>query len=57
MLELILDECKQDPDPKFKIPIFRIRIRPKMDWIRNPAAESPTKANNIAKKRKKSKWP
>ena len=32
---------KQDPDPgsgsAFKILIFRIRIRPKMDRIRNPA--------------------
>ena len=34
-LELILDECKQDPDLVFKIQIFRIRTRPKMDRIRN----------------------
>ena len=36
MLELILDECKQDPDPVNKILLFRIRIRPKVDRIRNP---------------------
>ena len=37
MLELTLDECNQDPDPVFKIRIFGwIRIRPKMDLIRNP---------------------
>ena len=28
MLELILDECKHDPDPVFKIIIFRIRNLP-----------------------------
>ena len=36
MFELILDKCQKDPDPIFKIPIFWIRIRPKMDRIRNP---------------------
>ena len=36
MLELILDECKQDPAPVFTIQIFRILIRPKMDQICNP---------------------
>ena len=44
MLELILDECKQDPDPDqnpvFKILIFRIRIRPKTDRIRNPCTNT-----------------
>jgi len=32
MLKLTLYECKQDPDP-----VFKIRIRPKMDRIRNTA--------------------
>ena len=36
MLELILDECEQDPDPVFKIPTFRLRNRERMDRIRNP---------------------
>ena len=36
MLIFILDECKQDLDPVLKIKIFRIRIRPQMDGIRNP---------------------
>ena len=37
MFELILCECECDPDPVFKILICWIRIRPKMDRIRNPA--------------------
>ena len=36
MLELIQDECKQDPDLVFKIKIFRSQIRPKMNRICNP---------------------
>ena len=35
-LELVLGECKQDPDPVIKNLIIRIRIRPKMDRIRKP---------------------
>ena len=43
MLELILDECKQDldPDPVFKILFFRTRIRPKMYRIRSPGKKVP----------------
>ena len=41
MFELILGKCQKDPDPEgnpvYKIQIFWIRIRPKMDRIRNPA--------------------
>ena len=36
LFELILGECQLDPDPVFKIMICWIRIRPKMDRIRNP---------------------
>ena len=36
MFELILGECKQDPDPVFQILICRIRIRPQMVQILNP---------------------
>jgi len=35
MIELIRDECKQDPDSVFNIPILWIRIRLKMDRILN----------------------
>ena len=40
MLELIIDECKQDPDPVFQILNSRNRIRPIMERIRNPASWS-----------------
>ena len=33
MVELILGECQQDPDPVFKILICWIRMRPKIDRI------------------------
>ena len=36
MFELILSECKKDPDPVVKNLMFRIRFRPKMDRICNP---------------------
>ena len=36
IFEWILGDCKQDPDPVFKVLICR--IRPKMDRIRNPVA-------------------
>jgi len=52
MLELILDEWKQEPDPVFKNPIFRIRIWPKMDLIRKPASlrKNGEKEQNVCKK-------
>ena len=39
IFDIFLDEWKQDSDPVFKIMVFRIRIRPKMDRIRNPGLE------------------
>ena len=39
MFELILSKCQQDPDPVSKILICWIRIRPKMDRIRNPGLD------------------
>ena len=36
MPEMFLDEFNQDPDRVYKILLFKYRIRPKTDRIRNP---------------------
>ena len=59
MFELILGECQWDPDPVLQILICCIRIRPKMDRIRNPdilthrkSAVNLTEAKTITRIRK-----